>query len=53
MGTCASTTLNALIVDAFDVFSLFEQKAGDKHQLYIRKLRETPKAYSTAVYRKQ
>ncbi|MHB1267887.1 MAG: hypothetical protein ACYCY2_09855 [Acidithiobacillus ferriphilus] len=27
------------------------QKVGDKHQLYNRKLRETPKAYSTAAVR--
>ena len=27
------------------------QKVGDKHQLYNRKLRETPKAYSTAAMR--
>jgi hypothetical protein len=38
----------ALIADYF-MNNIFEQKAGDKHQLYIRKLRETPKAYSTAV----
>lgn len=30
----------------------FKQKVGFEHQLYNRKLRETPKVYSTAAFKK-
>ena len=33
----------------FNYLVLLWQKVGDENQLYNRKLRETPKAYSTAA----
>ena len=47
---------NVNLIDLHKAFEInlrysyfFWQKAGDEHQLYNRKLRETPKACSTAT----